>query len=769
MKGDRERCMEAGAWDYLSKPVDTKSFWRYFAHGYIDDPLTIADTDSDEPQPGFGNVMGRRGNILVVDDRPEDLVALRSVLDPLRQNIVVAQSGEEALRRVLEQNFAVILLDVHMPNLDGLETAALIRERKKSANTPIIFVTAYVDEQHMTRGYSLGAVDYIFSPVVPEILQAKVRVFVELSRMTEQVKQQAEQNVALAKEQAARAAAEESVHRARFLAHASATLASSLDLDATLRAAVGAITPSVADMCAITLIDATRANETLLGWTDDQGQPQYCSVALISVPSPALVRGIENVIADRAAKILTDLDLEEASGVNRERPPPTHLLPIGNFTPPIFPLQMGGRIRGALSFGINRSRRPFTDSDSALAGDLTERVAIAIDKAALYQEVRDSDRRKTEFLAMLGHELRNPLTPIHYALEILSLNNAGPVKHSWARSVVKRQVQQLTRLVDDLLDVSRITQGKIQLNLAPVEVTEIVDTALETSRPLVDSRNHELVVTLPTERITISADATRVAQVLSNLLNNAAKFTKEGGHIEVSAVVEDGTLVFRVSDSGIGMVNPEQTQIFELFSQVEGPYSSQRGLGIGLNLVRRLVELHGGTVSAYSPGPNQGSVFTVRLPLNSVAETGEAAVEDKEQSSAESSGSLRVLVVDDNVDVAESTAELLNMAGYEMHVEHDGPAALKAVSSFRPDLILLDIGMPGMDGFEVARRLRAEFGSDWPILIAISGYGQDRYLRQAKEVGFDRCLVKPVDASTLPELLAGIHSGRTRGDSTQAE
>jgi CheY-like chemotaxis protein len=703
-----------------------------------------------------------RINILVVDDRADNLVVLRSILEGLNQNIVVAHSGEEALKRVLEQDFAVILLDVNMPDLDGLETAALIRQRKKSANTPIIFVTAYADEMRVTQGYSLGAVDYIFSPVVPEILQAKVRVFAELYRMTQQVRQQAEERVTLAKEQAARAVAEENNRRASFLAQASRALASSLDFDATVATATQAAVPWLADVCGLTLVDeGGLVQRTDLAWPNVEIASGPCSSRLDAISNSALARAIEKVITEGKGARSIDLKLQDASAASASftRHEETNLECLSRLrSAAIFPLQARGRVLGVLFLGINASRGAFTSSDLTLAEDLAERAALALDKALLFQEVRDSDRRKSEFLAILGHELRNPLTPIHNALEILTLAGPDAEKLDRAKSVIKRQVQQLTSLVDDLLDIARITQGKIQLNMAPVEVSEIVEAALETTQPLIDSRKQRLVVSSPRESFLIYADFARVAQALSNLLNNAAKFTNEGGQISLSAIREGAEVVFRVADTGVGLPPAMMSKIFDLFTQGEEANASQQGLGIGLYFVRSLAKMHGGTIDAYSAGPSKGSEFTMRLPLLPTDKTTQLTQQDSNASEVEKAFGLRVLVIDDNVDVAESTAELLGLAGYEVQFAYDGATALQLVLNFKPDIILLDLGMPGMDGYEVARRIRAESNDYRPILVAASGYGQEEYVRRAKEVGFDRCLVKPIDGSKLASLLAALYS-----------
>jgi CheY-like chemotaxis protein/signal transduction histidine kinase len=700
-------------------------------------------------------------NILVVDDRPENLLALGAILEPLGKKMVFARSGEEALKRVLEQDFAVILLDVHMPNMDGLETAALIRERKRSSATPIIFITAYADDLHVAKGYSLGAVDYIFSPVVAEILQAKVKVFVELFRMTQEVKEQADQKVAFAREQAARAAAEDSHRRAEFLAEAGRTLAASLDFNETIGTVTIVPLPKLGDFSALTLLDESgQVQRAEAAWVENIAPPQRASINLTREND--FNRGVESSIAARKSVLLKDLEVQISAGSDFESGPDssTGVSSRKQLHCALFiPLLARSRTLGVLTLGGFASRASFSDSDVRLAEDLADRAALALDKALLYQEILDSDRRKTEFLAMLGHELRNPLTPIQYALEIASLNGSDPVKANWAKGVLKRQVKQLTRLVDDLLDISRITQGKIQLQLAPVDVSQVIEAAVETSRPLIEMRNHQLEVTPPSERILINADSARVAQVLSNLLNNAAKFTRKGGRISLSAHRERDEVLFRVKDNGIGLAQGMNARIFEPFTQGEAPDSMQQGLGIGLMLVRRLVEIQGGTVSASSPGLNQGSEFTVRLPLLS-GENGLAHGQGLEADDPSGRNRLRVMVVDDDTDVADSTAELLRLRGYEVEIAYNGIEALRSVLAFRPDIIMLDLGMPEMNGFEVARRIKQQANKIQPLLIAVSGYGQQEYLTRAREAGFDHWLTKPVDSANLASLLANLYFSR---------
>ena len=691
-------------------------------------------------------VSQEKASILVVDDLPDKLMVLESVLQELGQNVVTARSGREALRRVLEREFAVILLDVNMPDMDGFETAELIRQRKQSAHTPIIFITAFSDDVHTARGYSLGAVDYIFSPVVPEILRTKVRVFVDLYDKTEQIRQQAEARVTLAREQAARLAAEEATRRSHFLAEASTVLASSLDHGATVRGLLRVAVPYLADLAAVTLVgDPGHVWTSELAWADPlDGVVRPLTLTKPEEPDDEVRRALERVLASGQEEALEDLAVPYPPGASAGA--------SGKLCSAlVLPLLARGRTLGALSLAMGASGRRFMPADRALAEDLSGRAAVAIDNARLYRDIQEADRRKNEFLAMLAHELRNPLAPIRCAVHILRQCDSDQPETHWAQDVIDRQVQQMARLVDDLLDISRITRGKITLRMEPVDLATVVSRAVETSRPLIDLRQHELMVSLPQEPLRVEADVTRLAQVVANLLNNAAKYTEEKGRIWLTAERQGGDAVLRVRDSGAGIPEDMLSSIFELFTQLDRSLDrAQGGLGIGLTLVRSLVALHGGRVQAFSAGPNKGSEFVVRL---------RALAETRPQEQSEESGECpvpcaprRVLVVDDNADGADSLALHLRLSGHEVQVAYSGPAALKVAEPFRPDVVLLDIGLPGMDGYEVARRLRQQPGLADVVLVAVTGYGTDEDRSRSQEAGFDAHLVKPVDADALPPL-----------------
>jgi PAS domain S-box-containing protein len=409
------------------------------------------------------------------------------------------------------------------------------------------------------------------------------------------------------------------------------------------------------------------------------------------------------------------------------------------------------------------------------------------------QQLGEADRLKDEFLALLAHELRNPLAPILNAVELLKERvsriahcaSDGDVLSSDTQyafrdtlSVIDRQVRHAARLVDDLLDVSRITQGRVELRKERVDLTALVRSAVETCRPLIEAREHQLSVSLPPEPFWLEADPARLEQILTNLLNNAAKYTEPGGRIWLTAEVEgvgpepSGTaphtlhttpsVVVRVRDTGVGLTPELLPHVFDLFTQADSSLDrSQGGLGIGLALVRRLTELHGGTVHADSPGPGQGSEFVVRLPLQGgsrwLMDDGPAGMAPAPPSTIDHQPSAkRVLVVDDNVDTAITLAELLDLWGHEVRVAHDGRQALEEVMHFEPDVVLLDIGLPQMDGYEVARRLGEQAGRQGLLLVAVTGYGQEEDRRKAQAAGFDDHMVKPVDPDALHRLLAAV-------------
>jgi signal transduction histidine kinase len=399
----------------------------------------------------------------------------------------------------------------------------------------------------------------------------------------------------------------------------------------------------------------------------------------------------------------------------------------------------------------NRVIAALQQKAAALEAESKQRGVLESALRGKIDELAEVDRRKDEFLAMLGHELRNPLAPVTTALQIMRIHESEPNRVARSREIVERQIEHMTRLIDDLLDVSRITRGKIELREQPLLLSSVIERAIESARPLIDERGHRIVLDLPSGPVTFLADPARLSQVFANLLNNAAKYTDVGGRIWVRARVEGNDLVVGVKDDGPGLTKDLRKHAFDLFMQ--GPQARARargGLGIGLTLVRRLVELHGGTVEALSDGPGRGTEFLVRLPLRLPPVLEGAA---RAAPIAAVGPRRRILVVDDNVDAAEALGELLRDYGHEVATAHDGTQAVDHARLHRPEIVLLDISMPEMDGYEVAKRIRGELALGDTLLIALTGYGEDRHRRLAREAGFDHHVTKPVDASKLEELL----------------
>jgi signal transduction histidine kinase/CheY-like chemotaxis protein len=417
----------------------------------------------------------------------------------------------------------------------------------------------------------------------------------------------------------------------------------------------------------------------------------------------------------------------------------------------------------ALSGGMHAARR----RAEKVAGEALARQKQLEAEVALRQraeavvrqreaQLAEADRRKDEFLATLAHELRNPLAAIRNALDVSQLRaREGGGAVGPAGPIIRRQVGHLARLVDDLLDVSRIARGKVRLRKRFVDVAEVISSAVESSRPLIDARGHHLEVALPDTPMRIDADPTRIAQVLVNLLSNAAKYTPDGGRIWLTVERGGGQVILRVRDTGLGIPAPMLPQIFDLYTQVAGTFDrAEGGLGIGLTLVRRLTEMHSGTVSAFSAGPGAGSEFVVRLPLLPEKPRAAAAEDSDSAGRARAPSKRRILIVDDNRDSADCLAELLRLAGHDVRAAYDGRQALAAAAAHRPDLVLLDIGLPDMDGFAVARQLRSRSDLAGVVLVALTGHGSDEVRRRSREAGFDHYLVKPVDPGALQEFFA---------------
>lgn len=524
-----------------------------------------------------------RVNILLVDDQPAKLLSYEVILGDLGENLVTASSAREALEQLLKSDFAVILVDVCMPDQDGFELAEMIRAHHRFHSTAIIFVSAIqFTDMDFIKGYATGAVDYVSVPIVPEVLRAKVAIFADLYRKTRQ---------------------------------------------------------------------------------------------------------LENMNVELEARVM----------------------------------QRTAKLR---------------ETEDAL---------------------READRRKDLFLATLAHELRNPLAPMQSAIDLITLLPGVDAAQRHAAQVVERQLRQMTRLIDDLMDLSRITRNGLELRRETVDLNDVVHVAIESATRAIDQANQRLEVLLPKDPICVHVDPARLSQVIANLLSNASKYTPTGGSITLTAQPRVGEVLLSVRDDGIGIAEEHLGRLFEPFYQIKDGAAEGRhgGLGIGLTLVRTIVELHGGRVSVASPGPGQGTEVTVSLPLDpsespSLSETGKGDVR--------TACTRRILVVDDNLDAVETLCMVLKHLGNEVEMASDGHEALRVASAFCPEIVIMDIGMPGMDGYETIRAMRALSWTKEPHYIALTGWGQGEDRQRTAEAGFDRHLVKPVTIETFSKLLEELDS-----------
>ena len=539
---------------------------------------------------------------------------------------------------------------------------------------------------------------------------------------------------------------------ARFLADASAALSVLVDFDSTLQRVASLAVPSFADWASVDVLEDSTLRRVAVAHVDPAKVQLAHDLHRRFPPDPTAPSGVWNILRTGQAEIVPEIgdELLEQSVNDAELLGIMRQLGLKSYIG--VPLTLRGKTLGVITFINAESGHRYDHTDLAVAEDLASRAAIAIENAQLYRELRDADRRKDEFLATLAHELRNPLAPIRSGLQVLRLAGGGGEMVTETRLMMERQLSQMVRLVDDLLDVSRITRNRLELRKERVALATVINSALETSRPLIEQSNHTFSVTLAPAPVYLDADPVRLAQVFSNLLNNAAKYTVPGGLITLTAETHGAEAVVRVRDNGLGIPADALPRIFEMFSQVDRNMEhAQGGLGIGLTLVRRMTELHGGTVEVTSDGAGKGSEFTVRIPV-----LNEATFSSSERISGpgEAAGTKRrILVVDDNRDAAESLGMMLGLLGNEVRTAADGLSAVEAAEQFRPDMILLDIGLPKLNGYDACRRIREQAWSGGIRIVALTGWGQDEDRQRSKAAGFDHHLVKPVELTDLQQLL----------------
>ena len=837
---------------------------------------------------------------LLVDDQPARLLTYEAILAGVGVECVRALSGKEAFEKLLRTSFALILLDVSMPEMDGFETARLIREHPRFEHTPIIFVTGvHISELDSLRGYQVGAIDYISVPIVPEILRSKVALLVELYRRRAELERlnrdlestrarlEAERSKTLATNQAQLRESEERYRTIfehplaltvvleavrddsgdivdwRYVdANANAIKALDHSREALLDMRLRDVEPGRAEFL-MPLCRRVLAERTLQRYEMRYGADDYLMCLFPMGESMVVRSGIDITdqkradaalrlrdarsttlltLADRfrslnspgdlafaAAEVLGEtltashcgygtVDSEtETIRIERDWWAPgiaslagvLHFREYGSYIDDLkrgetvicadaeqdtrtastadalkligarafvnMPIMEHGKVV-ALFFVTYAGAHQWSEEELAFIRDVAERTRVAVERRSSERslatertraeeglrrsahQLRDADRRKDEFIAMLAHELRNPLVPIRTGVELLKRARERPDTIDSVRPMMERQIGHMVRMIDDLLDVSRITSGKLELQRQPVTLSSVIGTAIELNREAITAGNYEFAVNMPEPRWILNVDPTRFAQVIANLLHNAAKFTPPGGHISLDATVkpEEGKnaaeLVLKVIDSGEGITAAMLPRIFDLFAQASMTNVGNRsGLGIGLAIARRLVEMHGGSIEARSGGVNQGSEFTIQLPAPRSLQLENAPHARLDQAL----NGLRVLVVDDNTDAADSVGMLLGSMGCVVQVAYDGPSALIALADFEAAVVLLDIGMPGMDGYETCRRIREKWGTR-VIVVAITGWGQQSDKRSAAESGFDAHITKPADPTKLEQMICTL-------------
>jgi signal transduction histidine kinase/DNA-binding response OmpR family regulator len=720
----------------------------------------------------------RKVKILLVDDQPANLLALEVVLGDLHQELVKAQSGADALRAVLKDDFAVVLLDVQMEGMDGFETGRLIRGRERSRHTPLIFLTAYDSPDFTARqAYALGAVDFLVKPIVPDILRAKVVTFVELFLKTEQLRalerREFERRLAEEKqrweferlrEEAARAEAAQK--RSAFLAEASAVLASSLDYQATLDRLARLAVPELADWCVVDMVAEDGSIHQLavahhnpakvaLAWDLDRRYPD----------NPKAQEGVPKVIRTGQPELFPEITDELLQAVARDAEHLQIVRGLGLKSGLIVPLIAHGRSLGTLSFGTAESGRRFVAEDLALAEDLARRAALAVDNARLYSQAQEANRLKDEFLATLSHELRTPLSGVLGWTHILRSVPQDQAMLTRGLEIIERSARAQVQLIEDILDVSRIVTGKLRLEVQPVMLAGVVEAAVEASRPTAEAKGIRLNSALVSPEAPVAGDPNRLQQVVWNLLANALKFTPRGGQVEVGLTPFDGHAQITVTDTGQGIKPEFLPYVFERFRQADS--SSTRahgGLGLGLAIVRHLVELHGGHVGVESAGEGRGATFWVRLPLQNPAAPSAEVPSPRGRPGAVQAARLanrRVLVVEDEPGTREFLGLVFRQCGSRVTLAASVAEALAAFDRDPPEVLVSDIAMPGEDGYSLIHRLRAlpaERGGQVPAL-ALTAYARAEDRDRVLQAGFQRYLTKPFVPDQLLAAVADLIGG----------
>jgi signal transduction histidine kinase/DNA-binding response OmpR family regulator len=743
-----------------------------------------------------------KANVLLVDDRPENLLAMQSILEDLGQNLVCAASGHEALRFLLTEDVALILLDVQMPGLNGFEFAELVRERERTQHTPIIFVSATSrDEQYVFKGYSLGAVDYMTKPFEPEILKSKVRFFTRLFLQNQEIKRQAalleqtnseldnlntelearvqrrtsqlesanqelENEIRVRKQSEARLATEHAITR---------TLADAVNLETAVPEILRTFCEHMeADICCLWSLDET-GKALSCTHIENSGEGDEFAPFINETRRSHLSKGIGlpgHVWKKNAPVWLPNTVRGE------KYPRASFAAAVGLHSAIGFPIKVNREFYGVIEFFTRRPmmpEQPLLNMLEAIGSEIgqfiqrkrveAERENLLLREKSLREKAEIASRLKDEFLATVSHELRTPLNAIIGWGQILQSGKLEPQKQEDALETIFRNAKSQAQLINDLLDTSRLMTGNLLLNLSPTPVASVIEAAMDAVRPAAEAKDVKFSTVYNSEVETITCDSQRLQQIIWNLLTNAVKFTPANGQVTIAVEQNKETIQIIVGDNGEGISKDFLPFVFDRFRQADSSSTRKHnGLGLGLAIVRHLTELHGGTVSVASEGLGKGTTFTVSLPLSLNVDKPVKPLKEKtnghkkyENSKTELKG-IRVLIVDDDVDTCEMLTFALGLLGAEAQASTSVSEAFVSISDWRPDVLLTDINMPGEDGYSLINKLRtspSEYGAALPV-IALTALARPEDSEQALSAGFQLHLSKPVDIEELAEAIVNL-------------
>ena len=725
--------------------------------------------------------VSERINILMVDDSSTNLLALEAILHSPDRNLIRASSGEDALRYLLDHDVAVVLLDVYMPGIDGLQTAELIRGREKSRDIPIIFLTANTTgHAHLSRGYSLGAVDYIVKPVDPAILRSKVNVFVELFKKTRQVKRQAQ-----LLEQQNKEIKNANLERLQMLIDLGHELAAEREPAAVLQRFCRS---------AQRIIDAEEVTVGMLADDERTTRHFFRCDGKGNIHEMADLPGVIQKALDRVINERAPVRLDESSDLLLDEEPNSSS--VRSFLGA--PIISATALRGWFYLLNSRTADEFTEADARLAATFANHIAVAYENASLYaesenhatelrmemavrkqaeeerarllvreqaarEEAEAANRNKDEFLATLSHELRTPLTAILGWSHLMRTRKLNDSEFTRALDTIERNARSQSQLIDDLLDVSRIITGKLSIDRGRVDISNVIETALDAIRPLADAKEIEFTNAAPPKGLAVLGDPNRLQQIFWNLFSNAVKFTPRGGRVSIATTASDSRVKVSVTDNGIG-IKPEFVPfIFDRFRQADGSTTREHGgLGLGLAIVQHLVDLHAGSVEVTSEGANCGSTFTVTIPLaldNAFVASGTPLPETAATCAFNERllDGVKVLVVDDEPDSRELLMTILTNCGSDVRCSDSAATAMLEFNQWNPDLLVSDIGMPNEDGYSLIRRVRqlASHHAQIPA-VALTAYATDEDRSQALLAGFQMHVPKPIEPESFLTSIASV-------------